>query len=376
MLLKDKETSQPIESTNHDSEHMPEQILESTKQDAGSVADENKSNKDSSTDITVDEIPEKEESKELDETEGLSREELGRLVASRWTGENTGHKESVDKGSDSEQKEDIEKVDSEEGNHHEGYDEYASEDEEAYDDNEEEYERVEEKDEDDRLEERTDEFEEEVDEDVTDSRDSEEEGKKQGLWSSSGISWWDKIQKSIRSILQAIKIPRSIDVSKAAQIRKEYDDLSRKLSKIQSRISSLEKKLKQDFGIDGEFFSFYNQCFEQKENKYVYKVCPYKQASQNEGHSTTELGRWNGFKDSYRAMEFSNGARCWNGPDRNMNVRLKCGLKNELVDVDEPSRCEYIATLLTPALCREERLQELQKRLDLLNQSIEVHDEL
>lgn len=34
----------------------------------------------------------------------------------------------------------------------------------------------------------------------------------------------------------------------AATVRKEYDDLSLKLSKIQSRISSLNEKLKHDFG--------------------------------------------------------------------------------------------------------------------------------
>lgn len=34
----------------------------------------------------------------------------------------------------------------------------------------------------------------------------------------------------------------------AAQVRKEYDESSAKLSKIQSRISSLSEKLKLDFG--------------------------------------------------------------------------------------------------------------------------------
>jgi protein kinase C substrate 80K-H len=165
-------------------------------------------------------------------------------------------------------------------------------------------------------------------------------------------------------------------MSDAAHVRKDYNDLSRKLSKMQSRISTLENKLKQDYGNEGEFYSFYDQCFEHKENKYIYKICPYKQASQVEGHSTTNLGRWDGFKDSYKIMEFSNGDRCWNGPDRSLKIRLRCGLKNEFDDVDEPSRCEYIASLLTPAFCQEERLQELQKRLDSLNQEIQTHDEL
>ncbi|KAL6009630.1 hypothetical protein ACLOJK_000058 [Asimina triloba] len=35
-------------------------------------------------------------------------------------------------------------------------------------------------------------------------------------------------------------------------------------------------------------------------------------------------------------MQFSNGDKCWNGPDRSLKARLRCGLKNELADVDEP----------------------------------------
>lgn len=37
--------------------------------------------------------------------------------------------------------------------------------------------------------------------------------------------------------------------AEAASVRKEYDDSSAKLSKIQSRISKLTKKLKCDFGM-------------------------------------------------------------------------------------------------------------------------------
>lgn len=155
-----------------------------------------------------------------------------------------------------------------------------------------------------------------------------------------------------------------IDFAEVAHVRKEYDESSAKLSKIQSRISSLTQKLKQDFGIsktwtktlfivilftstvwcaisvglqclhfntagpEKEFYSFYGQCFETKQNKleiflvsfshhlflshqvplktnvynfsypwdlnycfrYVYKVCPFKQATQEEGYSTTRLG--------------------------------------------------------------------------------------
>lgn len=76
-------------------------------------------------------------------------------------------------------------------------------------------------------------------------------------------------------------------------------------------------------------------------------------------------------------MVFSNGENCWNGPDRSMKVKLRCGLKNEITDVDEPSRCDYVAVLSTPAVCLEDKLKELQHKLDLMNkEQPREHDEL
>ncbi|RDY14840.1 Glucosidase 2 subunit beta, partial [Mucuna pruriens] len=261
-------------------------------------------------------------------TEGLSKEELGRLVASRWTGEKT-EKQSAEPDTtlDNEDHEDLPK-----GANNEEYEGYTSEtddDNHKYDD------------------------EDEIDEEY---REDEH----------------DDLSSSYKSDSDT-----EPDLSDAARVRKEYDESSAKLSKLQSRISSLTQKLKHDFGPAKEFYSFCDHCFESKENKYTYKVCPYKQASQEEGSSTTRLGRWDKFEDSYKVMVFSNGDKCWNGPDRSLKVRLKCGLKNEITDVDEPSRCEYVAVLSTPALCQEEKLKELQHKLDLLNsEQPGNHDEL
>ncbi|GMY16081.1 glucosidase 2 subunit beta [Fagus crenata] len=301
-------------------------------------------------------------------TEGLSKEELGRLVASRWTGENSAKQtEEVDaaKDKDHEAHEEMPK-----STHDEEYDGYASEtddDNHRYDD-------------DDDIEDEVDEDFREEDHDDSSSykSDSETEPVLSDITPPSNPSWLEKIQKTVHNMLRAVNLFQTpVNQTEAASIRKEYDESSAKLSKIQSRISSLSQKLKHDFGPEKEFYSFYDRCFESKQNKYVYKVCPYKQASQEEGHSTTRLGRWEKFEDSYRVMLFSNGDKCWNGPDRSLKVRLRCGLKNEVADVDEPSRCEYVALLSTPALCLEDKLKELQHKLELMNkEQPESRDEL
>ncbi|XP_050940945.1 glucosidase 2 subunit beta isoform X1 [Cucumis melo] len=293
----------------------------------------------------------------------LSKEELGRLVASRWTGENT---EEQSRNKDSMNDSDEESHDiSKEAYENDGYASETDDDNQRYDD-----------DQDGDLDDVRDEFH----DDSTSSERyySDTELDSTDVETQSNPSWLEKIQKTVRNVLKAVNIFQApVNQSDAANVRKEYEESSAKLSKIQSRISSLSQKLKNDFGPEKEFYSFYDQCFEIKENKYVYKICPYKQASQVEGHSTTRLGRWDKFEDSYRVMIFSSGDKCWNGPDRSLKVKLRCGVKNGITDVDEPSRCEYVALLSTPAVCVEEKLQELKNKLDMLSkEEAEKHDEL
>lgn len=298
-------------------------------------------------------------------TEELSREELGRRIASRWTGEkNDDAKDSYAEGHDV----------MPEQTHDEVYDGYAPD----TDDEADKYNDA------DKYDDVDDDVDDTYEEDTHDDRttsyqsDADDEFSDSATTSMGNPSWLEKIQLAVRNILQAVNLFQTpVNISDAAYVRKEYDESSDKLSKLSSRISTLSKKVKLDFGPEKEFFSFYGRCFEGKENKYTYKVCPYKQASQVEGHSTTRLGNWDKFEDSYRTMLFSNGDHCWNGPDRSLKVRLRCGLKNEITDVDEPSRCEYVAILSTPALCTEEKMKELQNKLAKLNSELpEKHDEL
>ncbi|KAK3163440.1 hypothetical protein QOZ80_1AG0003730 [Eleusine coracana subsp. coracana] len=310
-----------------------------------------------------------------DNPEGLSREELGRLVASRWTGENVNDVNKDDKKGHEDEPEipepaeealenELEVPEPAEENYG-GYHSEIEDDRHKYDDEDFDHESE-------------DEYVSDHDEHVHSykSDDDQKHDQPSDLTTSGKASWMDRVQQTVQNVLQKFNFFKTpVDLSEASRVRKEYDDASSKLSKIQSKISTLTEKLKHDFGKEKEFYSFYDQCFESKEGKYTYKVCPYKKASQAEGHSSTNLGRWDKFEESYRVMQFTNGDKCWNGPDRSLKVRLRCGLGNELNDVDEPSRCEYVAVLSTPALCVEEKLKELQNKLDAsLKQP--GHDEL
>lgn len=70
------------------------------------------------------------------------------------------------------------------------------------------------------------------------------------------------------------------------------------------------------------------------------------------------LGKWNdwappeeGAADSYRSMIYDQGQYCWQGPKRNTKVLLECGPEDKIITVEEPSTCQYLMQVMTPAAC-------------------------
>ena len=55
-----------------------------------------------------------------------------------------------------------------------------------------------------------------------------------------------------------------------------------------------------------------------------------------------------------------------------MQVSLKCGSAEKLMKVEKPSRCEYIATLATPAACTLTEAQAVQDQLAALSQELKA----
>ncbi|ORX59878.1 hypothetical protein BCR36DRAFT_341933 [Piromyces finnis] len=145
------------------------------------------------------------------------------------------------------------------------------------------------------------------------------------------------------------------------ELKNNYLEVKSLIKSAQSSYDKKEKELNKikektdiDFGPQNVFKTLYNKCYDVEASGYIYTLCLFKDAKQKpkDGNSSTNLGTWNGF-DSPTVMKFSNGEKCWNGPQRSAKVILKCSDKNELSNVSEPSKCEYEMIFYTPAVCLE-----------------------
>lgn len=145
----------------------------------------------------------------------------------------------------------------------------------------------------------------------------------------------------------------------AQEARSKFEEAERSLKDMEESIRNLEQEISFDFGPEGEFAYLYSQCYELTTTEYVYRLCPFKLVSQKPklGGSPTNLGTWGSWAgpehDRFRAMKYEQGTGCWQGPNRSTTVRLLCGKETLVTSTTEPSRCEYLMELTTPAACSE-----------------------
>ena len=59
-----------------------------------------------------------------------------------------------------------------------------------------------------------------------------------------------------------------------------------------------------------------------------------------------------------------------------MKVELECGKKEELSQVEEPSRCEYKARMTTPAICSEAEYESVLSEIKLVEEQAADKTEL
>lgn len=146
-------------------------------------------------------------------------------------------------------------------------------------------------------------------------------------------------------------------IEEARKAREEHAKAEGEFLGLQNKVRELEILFENDYGLNGEFLALRGQCFEYNDLEYVYKLCPFDQASQRSknGGSETNLGRWSKWigpeNNRYERFLMDHGVQCWNGPVRTAVVSVSCGVENQVTKVSEPSRCAYAFDFRTPAAC-------------------------
>merc|ERR1712146_696624 len=82
-----------------------------------------------------------------------------------------------------------------------------------------------------------------------------------------------------------------------------------------------------NWGSDAAWLALMDECFEKEVGEFTYKVCIGGEAKQG----NTKLGKfekWDG-----ETMVYEKGAKCWNGPKRSIQVKVRCGPETKLLSV-------------------------------------------
>ena len=155
--------------------------------------------------------------------------------------------------------------------------------------------------------------------------------------------------------------------------------------------AALETKLKDGtYGPAAEYLPLDGECFTGEDSQYTYEVCPFGEAKQKAGLSSTRLGSFAGWSapegvapgEHGSAMLFEGGDMCPGGLARSAEVALVCGVESGVRAFAEPERCAYTAEWVTPAACTESAANAAGAALERIERAITAakrggtHDEL
>ncbi|KAG1451956.1 hypothetical protein G6F46_006000 [Rhizopus delemar] len=143
--------------------------------------------------------------------------------------------------------------------------------------------------------------------------------------------------------------------------REAFEAAESELDRLNSELDTVNEELNFDYGKNREWLKLKDVCIKKDEGEYTYSLCFLGDAYQksNKDHTRTHLGKFKEFIGGDVTQHIHDqGTRCWNGPERSVKAVIQCGVENEILEVSEPEKCEYLFRIISPAVCQEMTTKE------------------
>ncbi|SGZ50153.1 CIC11C00000004453 [Sungouiella intermedia] len=155
----------------------------------------------------------------------------------------------------------------------------------------------------------------------------------------------EKFKEGFASLAEKLKLwlPVSTPESLLEKISSAEKDLNAQMADFSIHDDSLQK----DYGPNEILRAVEGEWVNKKIGEYTYKLGFLDAIYQD----NTLVGRFANFDGS--SLHYTQGSKCWNGPQRSAVVQIVCGPLNDLVSVSEPEKCQYKFILESPIGCSQ-----------------------
>lgn len=156
----------------------------------------------------------------------------------------------------------------------------------------------------------------------------------------------DRHKKSKRKSLTAL----DADIEEAEAI----------LDVAKTEIKKRRESLAQDYGPD-DILRSRSDCISNKIAGYNYQLCFTDELTQiDKNDRPTVVGKYElasyDPNTNQLVIEYKGGEKCWNGPNRQAEVRFSCGIEEQIIGVSEPEKCHYLVDAISPMACLQNQL--------------------
>jgi hypothetical protein len=147
-------------------------------------------------------------------------------------------------------------------------------------------------------------------------------------------------------LLKATAVQRSV-FKRGSEIRKSmYLPIAQK---------SIKSGIDTKFGRDSGFYELSNRCFTHRDGNFNYNICPFKITTQTELKNRRQrvvISESYGYWKNDKVMVANRGKYCAPiNTGRSTEIHFKCGIKDQVLSVEEFETCVYKIEMLTPAAC-------------------------